>query len=527
VIGVPVWDQRERLLLVAAIGDPGDAEVAYERWRASVDLQELEGAAIRVLPLLAERAELVADHPVNRQIAKVVRFSWLKSQLLLTRLLPSIEALREADVPVMLTKGAAVVQHTHGKLHLRPMNDLDVAVPRGKAGRAAALLVRLGLEAPAMPARTRGAPILQHVHALAFTDPESQAELDLHWQVLHGSLHRDASTEFWARASEGDLRGTPVKVLAREDTLVQVIAHGQRWNIERPLVWVTDAALLLRDRTDVEWELVADVAGRHRVAAVVAEGLAGLRELAPSLLPERLPGALRPSRRRPATSARRAHWEEFVRRTVAPGRLPRPADALDYARESWAFEGARELPGLARWWAGGRRGPLTFGVTLPRDVAALRPGHRVTFTAFGNGGALLGPGWWAPDDFGAWSRGRECELTVPLDGLCAPLAELQVGVVPLVGGPVPEQLVDVYLDGARVARWRFRDPEEFTRVVEVPVPSEGTVARLRFAVGTRISQMAAGTMADHRPTGFALRFVIVGRVVTRPPWDPEVAAPSH
>ncbi len=525
--GVPGWDPRERLLLVAAIGDPGDADAAFERWRATVDLQDLEGAAIRVLPMLAERAELAGDHIVNRQIAKVVRFSWLKSQLLLTKLLPSIEALQEAGVPVMLTKGAAVVHHSHGKLHLRPMNDLDVAVPRGKAGRAAALLAGLGFEAPAMPARPRGAPILDHVHALAFTDPESHAELDLHWQVLHGSLHRDASTEFWARACDGDLRGSPVKVLGREDTLVQVIAHGQRWNIDRPLVWVTDAALLLRGRTDVDWELLADVAGRHRLAAVVAEGLAGLRELAPSLLPDRLPGSLRPSRRTAAASGRRAHWDEFVRRTVAPGRRPRPADALGYARESWALEEARELPGLARWWVGGRRRPLRSPETLPSDVEALRPGERVTFSSSGNGGGLIGPGWWAPDDFGTWSRGRECELTVPLDGLCAPLAELQVGVVPLVGGPVDEQLVDVHVDGARVARWRFRLPEEYTRVVEVPVPSDGTVARLRFTIGTRVSPMAAGTMADHRPTGFALRFVIVGRVVTRPPWDPQVAAPSQ
>ena len=158
----PGRDERERLMLVAAIGDPGDAEAAYARWRATVDLQDLGGAAVRVLPLLAERATAADDHPVNHQIAKVVRFSWLKSQLLLTRLLPGVEALLAADVPVMLTKGAAVVQHTHGKLHLRPMNDLDLAVPRGMAGRAAALLRSVGLRSADLPARTRGAAILGH-----------------------------------------------------------------------------------------------------------------------------------------------------------------------------------------------------------------------------------------------------------------------------------------------------------------------------------------------------------------------------
>ena len=506
--GVPRLDEAERLLLVAAVGDPGDAEAAYERWRASVDLQELEGAAIRVLPLLAERAEAAGDHPVNHQVAKVVRFSWLKSQLLVTRLLPSIEALLAAGVPVMLTKGAAVVHHTHGKLHLRPMNDLDVAVPRGKAGRAAALLVAGGLRAPDLPTRPRGAPILDHVHALAFSDPASQAELDLHWQVIHGSLHRTASKEFWARASDGDLRGTPVKVLAPEDTLVQVVAHGQRWNVDRPLVWITDAALLLRGRTDVDWELVADVSARHRVADVLSDGLTTLRDLAPSLVPERLPRALR--RRRTAGPTRLEHWREFERRTVAPGRRPHPRDVLAYASESWAFDQARELPSLVRWWAGGRRRPLPSSTTAAR-LLPLRAGDGVDFTAAGVGQLLLGPGWWAPDHYGCWSRGRECVLTVPLSAELAPGAELRLEVVPMVGGPVQEQRVTVFQDGLQLARWQFTAWREETRVLEVPVAAEDTVARLRFVVAARVSPAAAGAGADHRPVGFALRLLAPGR----------------
>ena len=392
------WDERERLMLVAAIGEPAAAEAAYERWRAEVDLTELGGAAIRVLPLLADRARATDDHTVTRQVAKVVRFSWLKSQLLVTRILPSLVALQEAGIPVMLTKGAAVVQHTHGRLHLRPMNDLDVAVPRGRAGRAARLLLDRGLRAADLPARPRGAAILDQVHAVAFTDPETQAELDLHWQVIHGSLHRSASKEFWARARDGELRGMPVKVLAPEDTLVQVIAHGERWNLDRPLVWATDAALLLRDRPETDWELVADVAARHRVAGVVAEGLAGLRDLAPGLVPQQLPGPLRGPRigGRPRPGSGRTHWQEFVRRTVAPGRRPGAPAALAYAREAFAFERVSELPALVRWWAGRRRRRLAHPVgTLGPE--ALRPDDEIGFTALGNGAApgrpgLVGPG---------------------------------------------------------------------------------------------------------------------------------------
>lgn len=496
------WEPGERLMLVAAIGDPDDALPAYLRWRREVDLDGLRGAAVRVLPLLAERASDTDDHPVNHQIAKVSRFSWLKSQLLLTRTLPGVAALLAAGVPVMATKGAAVVHHTHGRLHLRPMDDLDVAVPRTLAGKAARTLMSHGLEASSLPPNPRGAEILHQVHALPFRDAETGAELDLHWQVVHGSLHRRASNEFWDRAVDGDLRGTPVRVLSREDTLVQVVAHGLLWNLERPLQWCADVGLLLRDAT-VDWDLVAATADRHRVADVLAQGIAGVRELAPSLVPDRLPRALRPGGSR---RTGRPHWHEYVRRTVEPGRRPGPRAALGYAREQGRVRAAR---------------PAT------EPGPALRPGDRLSFATHGNGARVLGHGWWAADVFGTWSRGREATLTIPLDGAGAPLVELQVSLVPMVGDALPVRVVDVLLDGRQVAQWHLAGREEHTRVLEIPVPPEGRVADLRLSFAGRVAPAELGVLADHRPTAVALRSVIVGRVVARPPWDPDVSAGEH
>ena len=124
--------------------------------------------------------------------------------------------------------------------------------------------------------------------------------------------------------------------------------------------------------------------------------------------------------------------------------------------------------------------------------------------------------------FGTWSRGREAVLTVPLDGDCAPVAELQVGLVPMVGDGRPVRVVDVDVDGRRVAQWHFASRDEHSRVVEIPVPPEGRVAEVRLSFPHRDAPADLGVLADHRPTSVALRSIIVGAVVARPPWDPEV-----
>ena len=92
-----VTDELHRAAAEAPIGSDKPAQ-------ALVDLDRIRGAAVRVLPLLADRARDTDDHPVNHQIAKVARFSWLKSQLLLTRTLPGVQALLDAgvDVPVLM-----------------------------------------------------------------------------------------------------------------------------------------------------------------------------------------------------------------------------------------------------------------------------------------------------------------------------------------------------------------------------------------------------------------------------------------
>src|SRR5215207_9735235 len=120
------------------------------------------------------------------------------------------------------------------------MDDLDVAIPRALAAQAIEVMRGLGFES-AMAGDPRQ---LDERHALPFRDP-SGAELDLHWHVLHSSLHHDADTEFWAAAEDAEVRGVACRVLRREDALLQACTQGREYSDTHPLRWAADAAELL------------------------------------------------------------------------------------------------------------------------------------------------------------------------------------------------------------------------------------------------------------------------------------------
>ena len=504
--GATTWTEPEELLLRAAVGSGDAADRAYDAWRGMQDLRDLDGAAHRVLPLLAQRLSDADDDAVAQQVRRVVRFTWLRTQFLIDRCLPGIRALRDAGLPVMLAKGTAVLAHTGWEIQLRPMDDLDVVVHREHAAQAVDILRATGRRQPSLPSDPASTSIYDEIHALPFGD-EAGAELDLHWHVLHGSLHRGADAEFWERSRPARIRDVPLAVLAAEDTFVQVAGHGMQVSAEHPLRWAADAVLLLRGTPAFDWDLVAETASRHRMAREIGGAVDALARVAPDLVPARLPPCLRRGRRRlRPTTPEAAAAREFVRRTVAPGEPVRAGHALAYVKEVWALDRARRIPAHAAWIVSGRRPRLAPRDELPPGGPPQAPAEP-SFQAGTDGVPFLGPGWWSSDLHGTWSRGREAVVVLPLpaDGP-SPLL-LDIWLVPYLSTAQPVLDLDVFVDGTRAARGSFRGSllREERCTVRLPGGERSSLA-VRFVQRTpRISPTRASDLADPRPLGFALR----------------------
>ncbi len=510
------WSADQALLLHGAVGVGPEADRAAADWLARCTIEDLGPAEYRVLPLIAARLPAGADDPVAAQVHRVVRFTWLRTQLLVTRSAAALRALTDAGVPVMLAKGAAVLAHTGWAIQLRPMDDLDVVVPRHRAEEAVALLRAAGLTQPSIPADPHDTAIYDELHGLGFEDPAG-AVIDVHWHVLHGALHHGADAEFWERAEPALLRDLPVQVLSREDTLLQVAAHGMELNVQHPLRWAADAVLLLRGAPRFDWDRLAHAARRHRLARQVAAALAALGDVAPDVLPAELPPALRRPARRIAPTARAAaagaEAEEFVRRAVAPGERPRPGHAAAYLKELWALQSARQIPRHVAWVATGRRPRLTPSCApVPAGAEPIWVPGEAGFATGEPGTRMLGPGWWSPDAHGVWSRGREAQLLIGLAFAVDGPLRLDLQLVPFLSAARPRLAVDVVADGRRAARWEFAGTalHEHARTLRLDGPRRDI--RLRLILDGRLSPERAGELADPRPIGLQLLRVGVAPV---------------
>lgn len=490
------------LLLRATLAPETEARDAFEAWRAQADLATLDRASQRVLSLLAERLD-GQDDEVAAKVRRIARFTWLRTQVLLEHTTPAVRALTESGVPVMLIKGAAVLAHTDWRVARRPMDDLDIAVPRAIASRAIAVLLERGFTS-ALAGDPRQ---LDERHALPFRDP-SGAELDLHWHVLHSSLHHDADTAFWAAARPAHLRDVEVRVLCREDALLQACTQGREYSDTHPLRWAADAAELLRGAGTFDWTRVTEQARRHRLARELREALEILAEVTGEPVPVPRGRATVRARRTEESSdgplaPRRVERVQdelltWVRREVAPGAPLRPKHLALYAKDTWALPRARQIPRRAL------RRPVD-DPTPPHAVAL----HRGAVLGFRHGEAgtrNLGAGWWAPDEHGTWSRGREAVLVLPLHAREDGPLTVTVDLVPFLTPTRPHLEVGVSVDGGVRQRWGFSGTvlADTRRVIEVPAAPGRERIALRFAVRHPLSPLAARYDGDPRPLGIAL-----------------------
>jgi hypothetical protein len=257
-------------LLRAASLSGAAAVDAWSRWRAGVDITQLDAGSQRLLPL-AYRTLSREAVPASAlaELRPVYQRTWARNQALFRATTPVLRALRDAGIPLMLLKGAALTLAHYRDHGVRPMADLDVMVPTTDAERAIGVLEGRGFTpALAMTANRR-----RTCHGFLFRNPGGHT-VDLHWHLLLESLRPDADAEFWACARTGTVADVEVKVLDPAHQLFHACAHGLRRNPVPPLRWVADAmAVITHPVEPIEWSRLVAAAERHGMALPVREAL--------------------------------------------------------------------------------------------------------------------------------------------------------------------------------------------------------------------------------------------------------------
>jgi hypothetical protein len=352
----------QELLLRAALGTGDDAPTAWREWRRQTDVERLDGASQRLLPLLFRNLERLGErHPDLARYRSVHRQVWYRNQVMLGELASMLRRLHEHEIPTLVLKGAALIPLYYRDVGVRPMNDFDILVPAQRAHDA--------LDAMAGSGWTTTFPTVASrvllTHSVLFE--RGLEDFDLHWHVMEECCLPEADDAFWRDAVPVRYQDVDTLALAPGDQLVHVLVHGLRWAEAPPLRWVADAVTVLSRAGDrVDWDKVSAAAQRCGVVLPVRLGLRYLaRALSapvPSTLLERLDRVPVPRwqeaeyrvKTLPRTPWRRLrfHWFNYRRlRAVVAGELPR-AGFLAYLQGRWGLASLWRMPGfvIAESW---------------------------------------------------------------------------------------------------------------------------------------------------------------------------------
>jgi hypothetical protein len=190
----------------------------------------------QVAPLLYERLQALEAFPVPPMILRSFQEKRLRTQALnrglFRELVRLLQAFREADVAVLLLKGAALGPQLYADIGMRPMGDLDLLVRPQDVPQAEALLQSHGYALMPITPDLRPPEFLRRYGGSAEyacqRGPEER-HVDLHWRLTNSEWIRHTTRvdldRFWAEARSWSWQGVEALQLAPRHHLFYVALH--------------------------------------------------------------------------------------------------------------------------------------------------------------------------------------------------------------------------------------------------------------------------------------------------------------
>jgi hypothetical protein len=208
--------------------------------------------------------------------------------------------LSSLGAPVLLLKGAALVESVYDDISQRLMGDIDLAVHPADVAAGRRLLIEMGYAAGQV--EHRSGTLLAFSNQEVFEPPlPHRATVELHWHVLDAPyyLRRVPMEWFWENAHVRSVGGQSFHLLDPEANLIYLPAHLALHHRFRRLHPLLDIALLiLRQRDRLDWDRILAAAQSFDLVSVLRETLDRVASCWPSLPlagPRRLVHALRAS----------------------------------------------------------------------------------------------------------------------------------------------------------------------------------------------------------------------------------------
>ena len=275
-------DATARLLWEACRADP-DPDSVRRALARGADLGLAVSAAEdhRISPLLWRALDaadaLDALGPDRAALKGTADAFAMEALLLIPRAMElAVGPLTGAQLEPVVFKGPAVAAR-YPRPGLRPMEDIDLLLPRTDHARALSALAAAGWTVERAAEGEQYDTVLTHPEVPSLL-------LELHFGLEAASQRVTAldPVSLWSHRQPAVLAGTPAFVLPQSEELVVLAAHaGKPHHGFVRLVWIADIAMIVhaaeRDGHAVDWQRVRAVAGSTHCVTVVGAALAMAR----------------------------------------------------------------------------------------------------------------------------------------------------------------------------------------------------------------------------------------------------------
>lgn len=230
---------------------------------------------------------------IHSQLAQDYYHCSAHNQMLYHELEGILSALRQAQIRVALLKGAALAGTLYEDISLRPMNDIDLLVPRHDLERAVEAVNRLGYHVVLPPHLGMAGWVDEAAnhHAHMEGGLQNRMVIELHWNLVAGDAdwRAPALDWFWQGvqtislpkiALEGGQAPTQLPAqascLSPAANLLYCAAHLllQHGGYRSILLWYYDLHLLVEAYgQSMHWSELAEQAGKLSWADALSQGL--------------------------------------------------------------------------------------------------------------------------------------------------------------------------------------------------------------------------------------------------------------
>ncbi len=272
---IPEWSwafpqHRHHQLILAAIGTdrPASRRAAHD-WLQHTNIDDASFRDHRLLLAVADRfGNDLAGHAAWPRLVGLQRMLWTRSRMALHQAKPALQRLADAEIELMLIKGAARLASHQSAGKQRVACDIDVVVRPDRLKDAFDILVGLDWIPAPGTSWQYSRENLQATPGINLFQGEF-GDIDLHHRAFYpGQGDATLDEQLWATARRGRLTEMEVRIPRPEDCIAIAIAHGGL-DGHTHSDWLIDCATIL-NAGSIDWHQLLETVQARRITVAAA-----------------------------------------------------------------------------------------------------------------------------------------------------------------------------------------------------------------------------------------------------------------